>query len=145
MRLTGFFAVAVSLGLVACAHSSSQASIEPRRLLTSDALRTAVMGKIATFPRGAAATAFECYIFAEDGQTLACSNGKVGQLYSEGTFAVLEDRICSGGESPSCWQFLTNEAGETFIRHLAFQPRYVEERVCLSDWTGTKEPCQVAD
>lgn len=129
--------------LGACAASnirSGDGQNETRELLTNEALRSAVIGKIITFPEGWALTGYQCYIFERGGRVLTCSGG-VQKKYGELT--VLDEHICAGVESSTCWQFYRDINGEYFIRHLAFTPRQLEEPVCIEEWMGRVEPCQL--
>jgi len=108
-------------------------------LLLGEDLRSAVIGKSVTFTNGRAVTGYECYIFKLDGNTLAC--GREGIL-DYGRTIISEDRVCAGNEQSICWQFYRTSDNRYFIRHLAFEPSFPEEYVCIEEWPGRISACR---
>lgn len=141
MKFLGISLLLMSVCLGACATLNSENEHDPRslRLLTKEELRSAIVGKIVTFPEGRAITGYRCYIFERGGDVLTCSgNGQA--LY--GVIAILDNRICAGDDGTICWQFYKGDSGGYFIRHLAFTTSQAEP-ICKTDWMGDVEPCQL--
>ncbi len=133
MRGISVIFLLLMLGACTSMHSPILSGSDSRQLLTNDDLRSAVMGKVITFPDGEAVTGYECYIFERSGEAFVC--GREGKA-DYGQITIFEDRICAGPEDSICWQIYRGRNGDHFIRHLAFEPNFVDEEIHIADWVS---------